>query len=548
MTYKAENRFDSVLIGGALLAAAMMLIFRNAAVNPIPAGDEFQYSMMSRHLPYAQAWIPNYIYYLVYSSTNWCGAQFYPCVKVINAVLYVSTAFVVFLTARTIAGWTTSFLLMVAFLISPLNVYTSLFEPETMYALAAWCLAFFFIARGSDWGIGSSVLAGAGIAVLCMIKPHGMFLGFIYLAALFFELRSRPDVGRTELALNILVFVTSALLLRLAVGFLFAGSSGLNILGSAYSSVANRNGFWDHLHFLVISATPILKHVLAMTLLAGVPLCILLVRAFRAAQDGPCRRLYSYTAIFFVVMILVTSAFTATVAGSAPSETLNRLHTRYYNFYVFLFFLTVAAELGRDAARLPARVFAGGIVVALAVASFWYLPTRFDQGLVDNPEIHGLFLSYDWFVAFALVNIVLAGLWILNSRLACVLFLCLQMPLGLALSAKLLNRDLRGMAEYHNLYPKAGDLARVIWGNPIPDYFVAGTGVGEGYHTLFHVDKDGARVELAPNESLHKDKIPRGIVNGIVIGRHEIDVPHVVVYADGLIKIIKITHPNAVAN
>jgi hypothetical protein len=381
------------------------------------------------------------------------------------------------MTARLFVGRLASFLIMLAFLASPFNVYASMFEPETMYAAAAWMLLYFYVSRGPDWTLRDSVAAGAGIAVLSMIKPHGVFFGAVFLAAIVFELAVARKSNLKVVAANAAAFVASFLLLRLPIGLFFAGTRGLNILGSGYTGIANKQSLVDYLHVLVVAAMPALKHVLAMSAIAGVPLCVLLVRAFRRSPDGaPATRLNSFTAIFFVVMIAVTSVFTATVGILYLDQTLDRLHTRYYNFFIFLFYLAVLAELMREVQpKLVAKVLASSVIMILALLSVFYLPDHFILGFVDNPEIRGLFWPKIDFYVFSFVNIMLVVLWVYNSRAAEKLFLLVQVPLAVALCLIQLTRDMGGMAvyQYQNLYPRAGHLARVIWERPLPEYFVA---------------------------------------------------------------------------
>ena len=531
-------------VAAALLITAIYLLFRNLAVGPILAGDELGYSLMSRHLPYRLDWIPNYIFYFVYGSTNYCGAQFYSCAKILNVVFFSVAAVFFFLMARLFAGEVVSFLLTVGFLMSPLNVYTTEFMPEIMYGAAAWMLLYWFVSRRSVWRISSVIVAAAGVAILTMIKPHGIFFGAAYLGALIFDMAAARQDSR-EMAKKGLLFVICFLAIRLCIGYGFAGRHGLSILGTTYSALAGRHGVEDYVRVLRLAASSALRHILAVGLIAGIPLCIMLVRSFRTSTtDETTSKLHTFAALFLIIMIGVTAAFTADVAGRAPGELIVRLHTRYYNFFDFVLVLVVLAELMRGREVKTGPKFVAGLSVALlAIASAVYLPGHFQHGLMDNPNIHGLFVSIRSFHLFALVNVLLIGIWILRPRMAMILFLAVQLPVGIVLSSKLLTRDLRVFTEYHNAYPKAGDLARVIWGKPLPEFFVAGTGIGEGFHTLFHLDKVGALIELGPNEPLHRSAVPPGISDGIIVGEHPIDFKYELTYVSGPIRIIRVTDP-----
>lgn len=529
---------------GLLVLCGVALLFRNLAIGPYLVGDEFQYSMMARKVAYRLDWIPNYLFSWVYKSTHYCGNNFYSCGKILNSVFFCLCALFVFKTARLFVGQLAGILLVVLFCLSPFNVYTTQFMPETMYGAVAWMLLYFYLSRRPAWARVSVVVAALGVSVLSVIKPHGVFFGGIFLCALVADMLFVEGIRKRTILANAALFVAVFLAARLFIGFCFAGTAGLSIFGTSYSADATRHPVTDYQRILVLTATSAWKHVLAMALIAGVPISMLLTRTFRKGPDGlNADRLSTFALFFFLGMIAITAAFTATVANTSPSETMNRLHTRYYNYFDFVFVLIVVAELARGAEPgLRSRIIAGTCVAALAVFSITYLPAHFQQSLMDNPDVHGLFASPFWLNVWAGVNLCLVILWIFRARLAGVLFLALQVPLGLCLSTSLLTRDIRSMASFSEIdpYSAAAAPARVFWGKQVPDFFVAGPGVANSFHTMFSLDKQGAMIELAPEEPLRRSAIPPGVVDGIVVGNHPTDFPFDVIYVKDSVKIIKI--------
>ncbi len=74
----------------ALAGVAGWVFSRVSMVNPAILGDEYLYSINARH---AAPWDPspagdfsNYLFNLVYSSTNICGDAFYTCGKILNLI------------------------------------------------------------------------------------------------------------------------------------------------------------------------------------------------------------------------------------------------------------------------------------------------------------------------------------------------------------------------------------------------------------------------------------------------------------------------------
>ncbi len=84
--------------------------------DPSPAGD-----------------FSNYLFNLVYSSTNLCGDAFYTCGKLLNLVFFVGFLTVIFIIAKRYMNYWIAFAFTILAGLSPLSVYTSMFLPETMY-------------------------------------------------------------------------------------------------------------------------------------------------------------------------------------------------------------------------------------------------------------------------------------------------------------------------------------------------------------------------------------------------------------------------------
>ncbi len=110
-------------------------------VKPAILGDEYLYSMNARKV---SPWDPpiagdfsNYLFNFVYQGTNLCGDAFYTCGKVFNITFFLGFVLTIFIVARRFLPFWAAYGFMVAAALSPLNIYTSMFLPESMY--------FFFI-------------------------------------------------------------------------------------------------------------------------------------------------------------------------------------------------------------------------------------------------------------------------------------------------------------------------------------------------------------------------------------------------------------------
>jgi hypothetical protein len=101
-----------------------------STVNPAILGDEYLYSINARH---AAPWDPspagdlsNYLFYLVYSSTNLCGDAFYSCGKILNLIFFIGFLIIIFIIAVRFLNYWVALAFTVAAGLSPISVYTSI--------------------------------------------------------------------------------------------------------------------------------------------------------------------------------------------------------------------------------------------------------------------------------------------------------------------------------------------------------------------------------------------------------------------------------------
>ena len=220
---------------GALAAVAGWVFYRVNQVNPAILGDEYLYSINARH---AAPWDPspagdfsNYLFNLVYSSTNVCGPAFYTCGKILNLVFFVGFLSVIFIIAKRFLNYWIALAFTVAAGLSPISVYTSMFLPESMYffMISLVFLAVLRAAESYDWK--DWALVGALVGVTSLVKPHawlsaiaiGIFL--VVLGLTQAKHRFKPlfkAIGAVSLG---------AIVGRVVVGFVVAGPRALDFFG-----------------------------------------------------------------------------------------------------------------------------------------------------------------------------------------------------------------------------------------------------------------------------------------------------------------------------
>jgi phosphoglycerol transferase len=210
-------------------------------------GDEYIYSTQARNLPFAEHSYSNYLFSWFMGFTKYCGPEFYTCTKAINSVFFLATVALVLLIAlRLLSFWQSIFVASIAAL-SPIAIPVSYFMPESMYffmmTLAIWVAL--TISTKPNWWIWSSLGLVVGLASL--VKPHAIFVAPAFLMfALFIQRNNGINLKKYSFFKSVLSYGLGFALGKFALGFVFAGSSGLRLFGGygspveALTSAANR--------------------------------------------------------------------------------------------------------------------------------------------------------------------------------------------------------------------------------------------------------------------------------------------------------------------
>jgi phosphoglycerol transferase len=172
----AVKDWKNLAFAGSMLAVAAWVYSRVAMVNPAILGDEYLYSINARK---ASPWDPspagdfsNYLFNLVYSSTNVCGDAFYTCGKLLNLVFFIGFLTVIFIIAKRYMNFWIAFAFTILAGLSPLSVYTSMFLPESMYFFFL-SLVFAAVLKAADtYAWKDWAVVGALIGVTSLVKPH----------------------------------------------------------------------------------------------------------------------------------------------------------------------------------------------------------------------------------------------------------------------------------------------------------------------------------------------------------------------------------------
>ena len=430
---KAISKFfkdwRSYALIGSLLAVAGWVFSRVSAVNPAILGDEYLYSINARH---AAPWDPspagdfsNYLFNLVYSSTNICGEAFYTCGKILNLIFFVGFLIVVFIIAVRFLNYWVALAFTVAAGLSPISVYTSMFLPESMYFFMISLVFLAVLKAAESYAWKDWALVGALIGIASLVKPHA-WLSAIAIGVFLVVLGLTQAKHRFKPLFKAVGAISAgAILGRIVIGFIVAGPRALDffgiylntdIIGQVAEGVPAQTdeavgivGSSPMNGVIALFGTQLNVHVLTLVALVGVAfigLVVGLVELIRTRVPSPVTVLSLFMFIWLVSMTIEIIMFTGWITGGGDDHT-GRVLSRYYDFlFVFVPLAGLAALSSKFSAetkvwiRLP---FAGLMLLLLTPAFTGFFGTLEIQ-IADAPNLAGLVVNLDVFNAVAMIG------------------------------------------------------------------------------------------------------------------------------------------------
>jgi len=529
-----SQRHAGAILLLALAAVLAWLLHRNLGLNPAIFADEWYYSKMARLMPLSEAIVPSYLYLWLFRGSLACGDGFLDCVRIGNALFWVGGGAMFYLVARNVMPRLGAIVLAVGCLLAPTNLFTAFFMPEASYYFGFAVLSWVALSP-SGWTHAQRALgAGLVVGLMTLVKVHAVFL--IPATSLFLALLAWQDGRRIGQALLAAALVpVLAFAVKFGVGYLIAGEPALSVFGSFYGNTASSTGNTSKLALLGPAFINFRGHLMALTLLASLPLAmllhLLLSRAARRQSGGALGRLQLWTFLMLGSTAGLTVAYTASISGIGPNEVL-RLHIRYYAFVLPLLVMLAAAAFVRPAAlsnALPNPLLAGARRTAWLVAAFllavlafalWRLPT-YAITPVDAPEISGLDLDAAPGIALAALSALVLLLWARGSRHAATVYLFLALPLVLWSGHYITNAYLNQLrpgwpADNGGRFARAN--VPVAERNEIT---VATTGILDLMRAQFHIDApDTGMLDLEKDAPIADYQLPVRKKWLLVIGNH----------------------------
>lgn len=508
---EARPRSAAVLIAVVWIGFLLLHATKSLQFYPLVIPDEYWYTSDLRHRPFSGTVYPGHLYYLVYSVTNLFGHRFLDAARVVNALLFCLSAPFIHGVARLVCGKRTALFLTALALASPLSSYTAYFMPESMYFTAFWAFAWLVLKHDSLSPARAGAAAGAGIAILSLIKMHGVFLlpGYILFTvaatprgpgAAFWK-RTATAVAATAAAFAVV---------RLGLGAAFAGANGLYPLGAYRDFTGGGETAFDPAFLIREGAYSMAGHVMAVIVLFAPVLALAaqyLARSGRpetGVTSAP-RRVLLFAICFLAPLIAVSAGYAGMLITFLPDmdvpESMN-INARYYNFLYPAFFIA-AAGLLRDAVPKTGR--ADGIArAALLVSSAVcvYVALTYFHGYIvlpipANPELGGLASAPFLFLSgVLLLGAVYAAMAFRPFAAGRAYLYVLAPALFVAATVCTHVESIFACGIFPDIYDKGGIHARDSLGDECADLTVVDGFVYSMTKALIHIDN--AKTDMLP--------------------------------------------------
>lgn len=398
-----------------LVGLGWWIFLRIQSVNPAILGDEYLYSMNSRH---ASPWgVPfsgdysNYLFNLVYSSTSLCGPNFYTCAKLLNLAFFLAFIFMMYQLAAKYLPYWAALSFLVAAALSPLSVYTSMFLPESMFFFSIGWIIYLAHRAMLSYSLVDLSLLGLAFGVSSLIKPHA-WLALIPVVIVFTIVGITQKQNPIKSALTGLsALLLAAVVSRIIVGFAIAGPKAIGFFGSYVNSTTipdivspgqDSISEVDDPLSVMASLFPeqmaihgaVIVAILGLSML-GVTLGLIDIVRSKALSGSTALALLS--AVWLLALVIEIVLFTGWVTSTGDDHS-QRVLLRYYE-YLFILVPLSGLSVIFDAKIKPLGYMARWPIalglLALSTPAFTGFFASLVVQIADAPTLAGLIVNYE---------------------------------------------------------------------------------------------------------------------------------------------------------
>lgn len=385
-------RINNTCIIYLLVALALFLVLRIGSMSPTVV-DEMTYKLNAYNFSLNEVQVPNYLYFIFYKSTKYCGNGWLYCARIQNIFWFLLGVFCIYCIAARFFSNILCLLLAALVGLSPVSSVTAYFMPEAMYFGIFWLFSMLMTSPKTFQSVGGLFLAGTVLSCLSMVKPHAIFIMvpsvlFVYFVK-YFMMRS----GLISSICGSFVFVFAFFVLKFAASLIIYQKPEFQFFGNVYSGYANNTFVMvsDLYDFAYRFLRTFFGHVISLTFYTIIGVPIILVGAWKILSDvefAPRNVLILYVAIVSFSLVCVVAGFSSLASYNEFVEA-NRLHMRYYNFILPGVVISILLLLDNSLTDLNRRTIAIATTAILAIALYNNF-FGFSVDYVDAPEMFGL--------------------------------------------------------------------------------------------------------------------------------------------------------------
>ena len=433
--YKNLNFKESNILIFIILISLSFFVFRDFGVLNV-VSDERSYSMVSRLMDNRNSPLSNYIYLNIFSTTNICGVNFYSCAKWLNEIFYLFGCYYIYKIARVNINknWSLAIFGIVIFL--PINSYTSYFMPESLYFLVFWVLIYYLLIKLNN-NIRSYIISGALIAVLSLVKPHGVFIIPAIILYLIFINGKKNNIIQN--IIKVTIFLLTIFSIRFSIGYFLAGNRGLNLFGDAYGSLNSKISYsqGDILNSITDQFINATGHILPMIFVYFLPLVYIIQQTIKIDIEEEKKKILSMVLLFssiYFTMVFIATYFTVSVSGYSIHEVINRIHSRYYNFIfpcMLILYLNLFNKNSYYFITNKFKILLTIIYISLFIFMINY-KLWFNPNLVDSPEIASLVFIREQSYMLGFLLLAALVLFFHNQRSGLIFYTLIFLPFYIA--------------------------------------------------------------------------------------------------------------------
>lgn len=465
--------FKSTIIFLSLLAIGFLL-YRNFSLYPSVMGDEYVNFIFSKNTNIKDIMIPSYLYFYFYKVSYVCGSDYLNCVRYLNIIFFVSGIYFTYLLAEKFSNKNYSKIIFITLLISPFNIYTAYFLPESMYYFLI-CLTFYLM-FSLKINTKYYFIIGFILGLCSMIKPHAIF--FIPVFVIYFTVLKSSI---TKSFSNNFLFILSFFFIKLILS-LFADLD-FSIFGNYYSHAIksytdiNSRDLFKIINFSFINFYGIISFLIIIFCL---PLLILIqnIGIHINKQNNYVLDNFSIFVLIVLFFIIVTysvfSGFSANnhVDKGIPFENSFRLNNRYY-FFIFpllliIFLQEMTTKNRKNNNTKFTKLFSLIFIVNSVFFGFNLYPS---YHLVDAPLYRGVTYNNNFFYFTIFFSILLIVLYNYRQKTTLIIYLFIFLPTIFVISSVPINKEILTYKKQNTSY-KIGNHLKEYFKSELNDNFL----------------------------------------------------------------------------